>query len=128
MAEDGLWGEYHIFHQVRCLADLAVDSGDDGGRWAVGKRVETDQGRPDGRKLVKGLGKEELACRVFGELKQATRQVVADGVAQDVVLGLFRRQVSALLGRDKHELALDDGQRRHFREEKNRRRRSPLTS
>jgi len=69
-----------------------------------GKYLRGDEHGTDGGELIEGFGKEELAAGLVGELVQATREVVAHGVAEDIVGSLLGRDVFAGAGGDENKL------------------------
>ena len=102
-----LRGEDHILPDNRILLDLPIDPGNESRRGSgLRKHIRAHQDRPNGRKLVKRLGIEELSARLLWKLEKAARQVIPDCIAEDVLRGLLGRDVAALAGGDEDELSL----------------------
>lgn len=80
-------------HQGGCILPLVKDT------W-------THKDGPYRCKFIERLGVEELPARLFGELEEATGEVVANCVAQDIGRGFCWCNVSALARGNKDKLAL----------------------
>jgi hypothetical protein len=96
VAENLFWGENGVIFEISLLPDLAIHPRGDLRRWNVMELLGTDQYGANRGKLVEGFGKEELARRVLGELKQPARQVVPNGITQNVVFGFFDCHITAV--------------------------------
>jgi hypothetical protein len=105
VAENLLWRKYHVVSEVCFLSDISIDLCEDFAI-AAGEYLWADQGWPNWSELVKCFGEKELATRILGKLEDATGQVIADSVSQDVIASFFGGNVTAFLRGDENQLAL----------------------
>ena len=86
--------EHHILLDIRVLHDLAIDFGHKSQFSSLLENLGADQDGTDGSKLVKGLRVEKLASVLGWELEDSTREVIADGVAENTRFRLLYRDVA----------------------------------
>ena len=107
-AEDSCGLENHVISNDGILLGISVDPSDQAS--ALLRLIEafrTHKHRSDGSKLIKGLGIEELASGLLGDLKESTGDIISDRVSKDAGRGFFGGNIADLAGSDKDQFTLN---------------------
>ena len=90
VAQYSLRRKDHVLLELSRLSNLPIDSRFHSKRGTITECSSADQSGTNRSELIEGFGEEELPGRVFGQLIHATRQIITDSVAQDIVFGFLR--------------------------------------
>ena len=108
VAQDLLGGEDHVILKIGSLSNVSVDLDHNAPRLDTFVEGRAKENWPYGTKFVKCFRIEELTCGVFGELKQATGQIITERVSQDEIFCFTWRDITAFFRSNEHELSLDE--------------------
>lgn len=106
-AKNSLRRKDHILSNHSILFHFSVDSGNKSSRCSLfRKNIRAYKDWPDRGEFVKGLRVEKLATGLLRELEEATRKVISNCVAEDILGGFLRCHVAAFARSDEDKFAL----------------------